>query len=155
MRDLKKKRNLFLVLFSAAVLAVGITGGAILAQENDTQDDAAHGDSAQDDSTRKSKASRVAEILGLGEEEVQDAFQQAGKEMRDERFQSRMDRLVEKGQITEGEAVEAVEWYQSRPENIGPGRRGFSMKGRGHRGPGARFGAFGMHGMGRFAHSGS
>lgn len=145
MKGLKKKRNLLLVLFSAAVLALGITGGAILAQESDTEDGGAH----------KNKASRVAEILGLGEQEVQDAFQEAGREMQDERFQRRMDRLVEKDQITEDEAVEAVEWYQSRPDNIGPGHRGSRMKGSGRRGPGSRLGAFGTRGMGMFAHNGS
>ena len=61
---------------------------------------------------------------------------------------------MEKGQLTEDEAVEAVDWYQSRPENIGPGHRGFRFKGRGHRGPGSKFGGFGMRGAGELAPSG-
>ena len=150
MKDLKKKRNLLLVLFTVALLALGITGGAIFAQEGGAPDG-----SAQDDSDKKSMASRVAGILGLGEEEVQDAFKQARREMRDEKFQTRMDRLVEKGQITEDEAVEAVDWFQSRPEDIGPGHRGFSMKGSGRHRSGSSIGGFGMRGAGRFGHNGS
>ena len=145
MNTLKKKRNMLLVFLTAALLALGITGGAIFAQEA----------GADDDSTKKGMASRVAAILGLGEQEVEDAFKQAGREMRDERFENRMVRLVDNGQITEDEAVEAVDWYQSRPEDIGPGRRGFGMKGRGHQRFGSGFGGFGMRGAGGFAHDGS
>jgi hypothetical protein len=104
MNTLKKKRNMLLVFWTTALLALGITGGAIFAQEAGADDDGAH-----NDSTKKGMASRVAAILGLGEQEVEDAFKQAGREMRDERFENRMDRLVDKGQITEDEAVEAVD----------------------------------------------
>lgn len=144
MKVFKKKRNQLLVLFTAVLLALGLTGGVILAQEAGTKDEGA----------RQSMASRVASILGLGEQEVQDAFKQASREMRDERFESRMDRLVEKGQITENEAAEAVNWYQSRPEDIGPGHRGFGMKGIGRHRSGTSFGGFGMRGAGGFAPSG-
>lgn len=142
---LKKKRNMLLVLFTAVLLTLGITGGAVFAQEA----------GADEDGARQSMASRVAAILGLGEQEVEDAFKQAGREMQDERFENRMDRLVAKGQITEDEAVEAVDWYQSRPEDIGPGRKGFGMKGRGHQRFGSGSGGFGMRGAGGFAHGGS
>ena len=145
MKDRKKKRTVLLGLLAAAVLLLGVAGGAVLAQDVDAR----HGGAG------KGMASRVAGILGLGEDVVQDAFQQAGREIQDERFESRMDRLVEKGQITEDEAKEAVDWYQSRPENIGHGFMGSGMKGMGRHGPGSRFGAFGMRGMGRFAHNAS
>ena len=144
MKALKKKGKLLLGLFTAGLLALAITGGAIWAQEGDTQDDGAG----------KSKAARVAEILGLGEEEVQDAFKQAGKEMRDDRFQARMDRLVANGQMTEDEAAEAVEWFQSRPEGIGLGHRGSRLKSGGRHRFGSSFGSFGMHGAGGFAPGG-
>lgn len=110
-----------LVLLTAVLLAWGITGGAVLAQEGVTRDQGA----------RQSMAARVAAILGRGEEEVESAFKQASRKMPDEKFENRMDRLVEKGQITEDEAAEAVDWYKSQHEDTGPGRRGFGMKGRG------------------------
>ena len=144
MKTLKKNGKLLLGLFTVGLLALAITGGAIWAQEGDTQDDGAG----------KSKAARVAEILGLGEEEVQDAFKQAGKEMRDDRFQARMDRLVANGQMTEDEAAEAVEWFQSRPEGIGPGHRSSRLKSGGRHRFGSSFGSFGMHGAGEVAPGG-
>lgn len=145
MKERNQKRKLFLGLFAAVIMVAGITGGVIWAQEGDSPDDPA----------RQSMASRVAEILGLGEDEVTDAFKQAAREMRDERFQNRMARLVEKGQITEDEAAESVDWYQSRPEDIGPGPRGPRLKGRGHPRPGSSFGLRGRGGAGRFAPNGS
>ena len=75
MNTLKKKRNMLLVFLTAALLALGITGGAIFAQEAGADDDGAH-----NDSTKKGMASRVAAILGLGEQEVRTpSNRQAGK----------------------------------------------------------------------------
>ena len=141
---MKRKWGLPVGLFAVALLALGLTGGAIFAQEGDTERDA--GGDAEEENARQGLASRVAEILGLGEEEVQEAFEQAHRGMRDDRFQSRIDRLVERGRITEDEAAEAIEWYQSRPDKIGPGHRGSRMHGGGHRGGASKFGRFGMCG---------
>ena len=110
MKTLKKNGKLLLGLFTVGLLALAITGGAIWAQEGDSQDDGAG----------KSKAARVAEILGLGEEEVQDAFKQSVKEMRDDRFQSLLDRLFANCQMTADEAAYPVPWFPSRPSVIGP-----------------------------------
>ena len=143
MKESRTKRNLSMGLCAVAILAALITGGAVWTQDEDTEQDAGH----------QNMASRVAEILDLGEEEAKAAFQQTSKEMRDDRVQKRMDRLVEKGEITEEEAVEAVEWYQSRPESIGPGHSGSRMKGMGRHRTGSSFGGFGLQGKGRFAHN--
>ena len=153
MKGRKNKRDMFIGLCAAVVLAAVIAGGVVWAQDGASQDGNTQEADSQQDTVRQSKASRVAKILGLGEAEVQDAFKQAHRDLRDERFQNRMDRLVEKGQITEDEAGQAVDWYQSRPENIGHGHRGSRVKGRGHHRPGSRFGGFGMRGG--FGHGGS
>ena len=109
------------------VVALGITGGAVLAQSDGTDGDA----------TFKSLPSRVAAILGLDEVQVQDAFKQATTEMQDERLQRKLDHLVEKGRLTQEEADQYKEWYQSRPE--GP-LRGFGFSGRKHHKLSGRFG---------------
>ena len=103
------------------VLAVGITGGTVLAQ----------GDGTEGDSPVQSFASRVAGILGLDETQVQDAITQARGEMRDEAVLRKLDRLVEMGRLTQEQADEYLEWYQSRPEGIFPGSglRGFGGHG--------------------------
>ncbi len=106
----------------------------------------AYGHGAEGDPPLQSFASRVAAILGLDEAQVQDAFSQAAGEFQDERFQRKLDRLVEKGWLTQKEADEYKEWYLSRPEGALPGGslRGFG--GRGFLGGGFRSG-HGLQGM--------
>ena len=86
-----KRRWLFIPLLVGA-LAIGITGGAILA----------NGTGTEGDSPLKSFASRVAVILGLDESQVQDAFDQAATEMQDEALQQKLDRQVEQSRAPSG-----------------------------------------------------
>ena len=123
-----RKRWLWLTLLVGA-LALGIAGGTALAQ----------GDGNGGDSSIKSFVSRVADILGLEESRVQDTFNQARKELKDDRLKARLQGLVGKGTLTQEEADEYIEWYQSRPDTL-PGRGFFSGR-RGH-------GKFGGHGFG-------
>jgi hypothetical protein len=62
-------------------------------------------------------------------------------EMADERIQAKLDAQVEAGRITQEQAYEYIEWYQSRPDNgIGidqgnrAGGQGFFKRGFGHHG---------------------
>ena len=59
---------------------------------------------------------RVAEILGISEEELADAFKQARQETREEAFYKFLDKAVEEERITEGEATEIKEWWEQKPE---------------------------------------
>ena len=124
-----KKRWLFVTLLVGG-LALGITGGIVVA----------HGGGTGSDSPLESFASRVAAILGLEEAQVQDAFNQAARETQDEGLQRKLDRQVDQGRLTQEQADEYMEWYQSRPEALSPGSpfRGFGRHGF-HRG---------WHGMG-------
>ena len=132
-----KRRWLFVFLL-AGVLVIGVTGGAVLAQ----------GDGTSSDSPFKGFASRVASILGLTEAEVQEAFQQASTEMEDEALQRKLNRMVERGKLTQQEADEYLTWYKDRPQSLrqGPGFRRFGARGffggfmrGGHRGAGMKF----------------
>ena len=99
-------------LMAAAALVtllVGVGAGAVLAQESET------GDS----SPVKSFVSRVAEILGLEEDTVKDAFTQARQEMMDDGVERKLDALVESGKLTQEQADEIQEWYDSKPDSIG------------------------------------
>jgi hypothetical protein len=122
-----KKRLLIPVAATMMVISV-FTAGAVMAQEDGTGETPA----------AQSFASRVAAILGLEEAQVQDAMDQAHREMQDEALRNRLDALVEQGRLTQEQADEYHQWYQSRPEGI----RGF-----GGPGPGFRFGGLG-HGHG-------
>lgn len=105
------KRRWLYALILTGLLVIGITGGAVLA----------HGGGENGDSPVKSFASRVAGILGLDESQVQDAFKQARAEMQDEALQAKLDKMVESGRLTQEEADEYKEWYDSRPDTLTPG----------------------------------
>jgi len=105
------KRRWLYALILTGLLVIGITGGAVLA----------HGGGENGDSPVKSFASRVAGILGLNESQVQDAFKQARAEMQDEALQAKLDKMVESGRLTQEEADEYKEWYDSRPDTLTPG----------------------------------
>ena len=107
---MNKRRWLYAFLLTG-LLVIGITGGAVLA----------HGGGENGDSPVKSFASRVAGILGLDESQVQDAFKQARAEMQDEALQAKLDKMVESGRLTQEEADEYKEWYDSRPDTLTPG----------------------------------
>ncbi len=112
-----------------AALAIAVTGGAIMAQD-------------EDEDSSKSFAGRVAEILGLEEDTVADAVKQAKEDMRDEAVKAKLDALVEDGKMTQEDADAYLEWLQSRPDvDFGDGfGRGFHGK--------SGFGR--KHGWGRF-----
>lgn len=102
------KKHWLLVPILVGVLALGITGGIALAQ----------GGGTGDASPWSSFTSRVAAILGLDEAKVQDAFDQAARDMQDEALRERLDNQVEQGRLSQEQADEYYEWYQSRPEGL-------------------------------------
>lgn len=124
-----KKRRV-MVLLVMGLIAVGLMTGAILAN---TEGD-------EDGNPRHGFASRVAAILGLGEDKVQDAFGQASQEMQDEGFQQKMGQLFENGKLTQEQSDEYTNWFLSRPEGLGYGLGFIGGPGRGH-----AFGRFGMN----------
>ncbi len=66
--------------------------------------------------------SRVAEILGISEEELSDAFAQAKREMMAERceeaFYEFLEKAIEEGLIREEDAEEIEEWWEQKPEAL-------------------------------------
>lgn len=129
------RKRWMITSFLVGLLTVGVAGGAVLANEH------------EDGSPITGFAARVAGILGIDQAQVEEAFQQALKEMADERLQAKLEAQVEAGRITQEQADEYIEWYQSRPDDgigIGQGSRfgghGFFKRGRGFRG------GFGHHG---------
>jgi len=124
------RKRWFVATLLVGVLAVGLTGGTVLAQTDGTSSDSPIG----------RFASKVATILGLDETLVQDALKQAAGEIQDEAIQRKLDRLVENGRLTQEQADGYYEWYQSRPEGIFPGRgfggHGFFRGGHGGHGTG-------------------
>ena len=129
----------YVLLLAVGILTVAITGGVIFAQNNNSQQnvnsqignspegltrqissfdqgkpgqiDLSHGDAP-----KQSMASRVAVILGLEEEVVQNAFAQAGREKQDDSMAYRLGHLVENEKLTQTEADEILDWFFTRPD---------------------------------------
>ena len=64
-------------------------------------------------------------------QQLKDAFTQAQREMQDEALQSRLQKLVDEGKITQEEADQYLEWWQSRPNIELPELGGFGGHGHG------------------------
>ncbi|MBI2847680.1 MAG: hypothetical protein HYX83_00740 [Chloroflexi bacterium] len=58
----------------------------------------------------------VANILGISEETLKNAIEQAQHEVQNEAFLKMLEKAVEKGIITQAEADQIKEWWQARPE---------------------------------------
>ena len=107
----------FIVIALAAVLLVGSITGVVLAQ---------NGDDSQPEARHEALLERVCEIyqentgVAVNPQELKDAFAQAQSEMLEEALGSRLQYLVEQGKITQGEADQYLEWWQSKPD-VPPG----------------------------------
>ena len=107
-----RKKHWIIGLVALLALALGIGGGTALAQESEEEGE----------KPIQGVIARVATILGLEEQQVQDAFDQARQEFRDEKFEEmvgqRLDALVESGRITQEQADEMRAWYAERPDSF-------------------------------------
>jgi hypothetical protein len=103
----KRFKLVAIVLAAAIALTVGLTATTFAWGPSE---------GGGDKSPAETFVGKVADILELDQEQVADAFRQARGEMRDEAIEKRLDKAVENGLITEEEAGEILEWWQSRPE---------------------------------------
>ncbi len=108
----RSKKFIVSTLLIAVVLAGG-TVGIVLAQTGNG-----------DESQPKTLLSRVAEILGIEQQPLEDAFAQARSEMLEEALDSRLQYLVDQGTITQEQADQYKSWWQARPDTPLPGRFG-------------------------------
>jgi hypothetical protein len=153
-RVLSKNKKVLLGAVLVAVLLIGSVGGVVFAADNNDDDGGSiHPDSHFD---------RVCELyqektgVALDVDALKESLSEARSEMREnvpERLekaprmrgedtdsgdrvpmtmQDRLQNMVERGTITQEQADEYQQWWDSKPDDIGAGF-GF----RGHRGPGA------------------
>jgi len=99
-----RTKKFIVAVLLTTVMLVGSTAGIVLAQEN--------GDGSQP----KTLLTRVAEILGIDQQTLEDAFAEAQSEMRDEALDSYLQKLIDEGKITEEEAEQYKAWWQARPD---------------------------------------
>lgn len=127
---MKGKRKLALIglvaVLGLSALGIGINT-AMAASDNSTdQSSAVVSDNDTDQASRRDLfVSKVAEKLGLDEETVAAAMDEARDEMRLEAMEERLQQAVEEGAITQDEADQILQWEQSRPDALdklgGPG----------------------------------
>ena len=136
-----KSKKLVLVVMLAAVMAVGGVAGVALA-EDESDTGVRHGarmalmtrvadilgieQEELVDAVRQVMAEvpgRIAGTLGVEEQELVDAFKQAGTEMRGEAMDNRLQKLIDEGEITQEQADEIEAWMNARPDmpRVGPG----------------------------------
>ena len=88
-----RKLRIILPIAIAVVAVTTISLSVVLAQENE-----------RGDSSISRLTAKVAEILRLDAAEVDDAINQARKELRDEAIQNKLNAAVENGDLTQEEA---------------------------------------------------
>ena len=103
---------------AVVVVTLAAAGGAIMAQESEGKE-----------SRFSAFASRVASILGLEADDVEDAMEQAKEELADEALDDKLAMMVEKGMFTQQQADDWKAWMEARPEGFklpyfAPGRGG-------------------------------
>ena len=109
------KRKWLAIPITTGLLAVGLTGASALA----------HNEDGETETPRETVAGKVAEILGIDDEQaVKDAIQQATQEVRLERLEHRLGHMVEAGVLTQEQADEYLAWYEARPEGSNLHRKG-------------------------------
>ena len=89
-------------VIAALVLVMSLTGIA-LAQDTG-------------DSSGQSLLARVAKILGIDQQKVEDAFDQAQTDMQNEALDNYLNKLVEEKKITQEQADQYKAWVQSKPD---------------------------------------
>jgi hypothetical protein len=137
-----RKRKWFIPVVVASVLLIGgITGGLVAAASDSSSNTE---DQSQATDQYQALLDRVCAIyeentgVAIDSEQLKDALDQARIEIREEALESWLQNLVEEDKITQEEADQYLEWWQSRPDIElplpglgGPGPGGGMMGGRG------------------------
>ena len=143
-------RRRIIILAIAGVMAAMITVGAVMAQDGGTEEDG-----SKEDPTTQSLASRVTTTLNLVDgvdldvEVVESAITEARKEMRSERFELKLQWLIDQGKLDDEQALDLRRRFESKLNDAAGASFGFGTGGR-HRMNGG--GLFGFHG-GHFGHA--
>ena len=98
----RKKR--FIIGLLAAVVIAGVSLGSVAVAHQ-----------GEDNSQSDTLMARVADILGIDQQSIEDAFVQARSELKEERLDSYLQSLIDEGTITEDQAAEYREWLDSKP----------------------------------------
>jgi hypothetical protein len=117
------KRKWFIPVVVVSVLLVGgIVGGLVAASDSVTNTE----NQSQATDRYQALLDRACAIyeekmgVAIDPEQLKDALNQAQGELRNEALESRLQTLVEDGKMTQEEADQYLEWWQSRPDIEAP-----------------------------------
>jgi hypothetical protein len=99
-----RKKKFIIILLGTILIIIASLGGIAMAQDS------------EDESKPDSLMARVADILGIDQQTVEDAFEQAQAEMREEALDKHLQNLVDEGILTEEEAAKYKTWLEARPD---------------------------------------
>jgi len=133
-----RNKKVVLLVALATALLIGSIAGVTFAQTGS-------GDDSQAKTQYEAVLDKVSQIyqqntgVAIDAQQLKTAFAQAQKEMQNEALQSWLQNLVSEGKITQEQADQYLQWWQSRPDTLLPntpllGPRGGTgmMWGRGH-----------------------
>jgi hypothetical protein len=116
------KRKWFIPVVVASVLLIGgIVGGVVVAANNSSSDTTA-GNQTQATDQYQALLDRACAIyeentgVAIDSGQLKDALDQAQSEIQNEALASWLQNLVDEGKITQEEADQYLEWWQSRPD---------------------------------------
>ena len=121
--EMWKSKKFVLIIILAIVAVVGGTTGLVMASTGD-------GGESQAETQHEALLDRICQIyeentgVAIDPDQLQSAFDQARDEMQDEALQSWLQKLVDEGKITQDEADQYLEWWQSKPDIELPGLMG-------------------------------
>jgi cell shape-determining protein MreC len=131
----RRKWIIISALAAVIVLTVGVFGVVSYAETPTTPTPTAT-------SPVKGLMERVANILGVDQLKLENAFKQAQTEMREEALNTRLQEMVKQGKMTQEQADKYREWLKSRPA-VPAGMDGSMMRGGpGFKGPMGGFRCF-------------
>jgi hypothetical protein len=131
---MKRNKKVILLAALATALLIGSIAGVTFAQTGSS-------DESQAGTQYGAFLEKVGEIyqentgVAIDVQQLKDAFAQAQQEMEEEALQSRLENMVSEGKMTQEQADEYLQWWQSKPNDIPllGARGGYGMMGgRGH-----------------------
>ena len=129
------RKGVIVASLLAGLLAVGLVGGVVLAQSDGDGAKATEkkGKVADKDGVKDEVMGRVAEILGVEQSALEDAFDQALTEQAEAKGAEMLASLVEKGILTQEQADAYQAWLDARPDGDLPamGALGVFSRGKG------------------------
>src|SRR4030043_1722195 len=107
---MRKSQKVVLATVLVAIMLISSAPAIAMAQGNEAPD------------RQGALMSQVAEILGIDQQELENALKQAQMELRQETLDARLQELIAEGTLTQEQANELKAWINARPDvpNIPP-----------------------------------